>query len=154
MCLKNISDCMWSHNDSIDTTHTPPPLSFYNTFKHTVYAICQQTPSEMDLAQIWFIPQIVIKEWGAKVCRKIGPSPIRWDPFKVLVRLLVFDWQFGNQLEWQKWKFIAPLKMIIQNCSPRHWKSIPNFVIAPLPTLVRCKRKGQLELCCPLELGY
>jgi hypothetical protein len=30
---KNISDCMRSHNDSIDTTHTPPPLSFYNTFK-------------------------------------------------------------------------------------------------------------------------
>ncbi len=24
---------MRSHNDSIDTTHTPPPLSFYNTFK-------------------------------------------------------------------------------------------------------------------------
>ncbi len=23
---------MRSHNDSIDTTHTPPPLSFYNTF--------------------------------------------------------------------------------------------------------------------------
>jgi hypothetical protein len=23
---------MQSHNDSIDTTHTPPPLSFYNTF--------------------------------------------------------------------------------------------------------------------------
>ena len=27
---------MRSHNDSIDTTHTPPPLSFYNTFK-TLY---------------------------------------------------------------------------------------------------------------------
>ncbi len=26
---------MRSHNDSIDTTHTPPPLSFYNTFKTT-----------------------------------------------------------------------------------------------------------------------
>ncbi len=24
---------MRSHNDSIDTTHTPPPLLFYNTFK-------------------------------------------------------------------------------------------------------------------------
>ncbi len=24
---------MRSHNGSIDTTHTPPPLSFYNTFK-------------------------------------------------------------------------------------------------------------------------
>ncbi len=24
---------MRSHNDSIDTTHNPPPLSFYNTFK-------------------------------------------------------------------------------------------------------------------------
>ena len=24
---------MRRHNDSIDTTHTPPPLSFYNTFK-------------------------------------------------------------------------------------------------------------------------
>ncbi len=24
---------MRSHNDSIDTTHTPPPLSFYNTYK-------------------------------------------------------------------------------------------------------------------------
>jgi hypothetical protein len=24
---------MRSHNDSIDTTYTPPPLSFYNTFK-------------------------------------------------------------------------------------------------------------------------
>jgi hypothetical protein len=24
---------MRSHNDSIDTTRTPPPLSFYNTFK-------------------------------------------------------------------------------------------------------------------------
>ncbi len=23
---------MRSHNDSIDTTHAPPPLSFYNTF--------------------------------------------------------------------------------------------------------------------------
>ncbi len=23
---------MRSHNGSIDTTHTPPPLSFYNTF--------------------------------------------------------------------------------------------------------------------------
>ncbi len=28
---------MRSHNDSIDTTHTPPPLSFYNTFKITFY---------------------------------------------------------------------------------------------------------------------
>jgi hypothetical protein len=24
---------MRSHSDTIDTTHTPPPLSFYNTFK-------------------------------------------------------------------------------------------------------------------------
>jgi hypothetical protein len=24
---------MGSHNGSIDTTHNPPPLSFYNTFK-------------------------------------------------------------------------------------------------------------------------
>ncbi len=24
---------MHSHNGAIDTTHTPPPLSFYNTFK-------------------------------------------------------------------------------------------------------------------------
>jgi hypothetical protein len=24
---------MQSHNGAIDTTHTPPPLSFYNTFK-------------------------------------------------------------------------------------------------------------------------
>jgi hypothetical protein len=32
VCLKNISDCMRSHNGSIDTTLTPPPLSFYNTF--------------------------------------------------------------------------------------------------------------------------
>jgi hypothetical protein len=32
VCLKNISDCMQSHNGAIDTTHTPPPLSFYNTF--------------------------------------------------------------------------------------------------------------------------
>jgi hypothetical protein len=31
--LKNIGDCMRSHNGSIDTTQTPPPLSFYNTFK-------------------------------------------------------------------------------------------------------------------------
>jgi hypothetical protein len=31
---------MRSHNDSIDTTHTPPPLSFYNTFKEIIlYAI-------------------------------------------------------------------------------------------------------------------
>jgi hypothetical protein len=35
VCLKNISDCMRSHNGSIDTTQTPPPLSFYNTFKTT-----------------------------------------------------------------------------------------------------------------------
>jgi hypothetical protein len=35
VCLKNISDCIRSHNDSIDTTQTPPPLSFYNTFKET-----------------------------------------------------------------------------------------------------------------------
>ena len=27
---------MQTHNDSIDTTHTPPPLTFYNTFKGTV----------------------------------------------------------------------------------------------------------------------
>jgi hypothetical protein len=35
VCLKNIGDCMGSHNgsNSIDTTHTPLPLSFYNTFK-------------------------------------------------------------------------------------------------------------------------
>jgi hypothetical protein len=25
---------MRSHNDSIDTSHTPPPLSFYNTFNN------------------------------------------------------------------------------------------------------------------------
>jgi hypothetical protein len=30
--LKIIGDCMGSHNGSIHTTHTPPPLSFYNTF--------------------------------------------------------------------------------------------------------------------------
>jgi hypothetical protein len=32
---------MRSHNDSIDTTHTPPPLSFYNTFKlqHFLYKV-------------------------------------------------------------------------------------------------------------------
>ncbi len=28
---------MRSHNDSIDTTHTPPPLSFYNTFNTGFY---------------------------------------------------------------------------------------------------------------------
>ncbi len=27
---------MRSHNGSIDTTHTPPPLSFYNTFKEVL----------------------------------------------------------------------------------------------------------------------
>jgi hypothetical protein len=27
---------MRSHNDSIDTTHTLPPLSFYNTFKYII----------------------------------------------------------------------------------------------------------------------
>jgi hypothetical protein len=27
---------MRSHTGSIDTTHTPPPLSFYNTFKQMV----------------------------------------------------------------------------------------------------------------------
>ncbi len=31
---------MGSHNGSIDTTHTPLPVSFYNTFKHTVFHIC------------------------------------------------------------------------------------------------------------------
>jgi hypothetical protein len=28
---------MRSHIDSIDTTHTPPPLSFYNTFNRKYY---------------------------------------------------------------------------------------------------------------------
>ncbi len=31
VCLKIIGDCMGSSNSSIHTTHTPPPLSFYNT---------------------------------------------------------------------------------------------------------------------------
>ncbi len=31
MSLKIIGDCMESHNRLIDTTHNPPPLSFYNT---------------------------------------------------------------------------------------------------------------------------
>jgi len=30
---KNIGDCMRSLNGSIHTTQTPPPVSFYNTFK-------------------------------------------------------------------------------------------------------------------------
>jgi hypothetical protein len=40
--LKNIGDCMRSHNGSIDTTQTPPPLSFYNTFNVEViaYSFC------------------------------------------------------------------------------------------------------------------
>jgi hypothetical protein len=35
--LKNIRDCMGSHNGSIPTTHTPPPSSFYNTFNMHVF---------------------------------------------------------------------------------------------------------------------
>jgi hypothetical protein len=33
---------MRNHNDSIDTTHTPPPLSFYNTFKGRI--LCNSFP--------------------------------------------------------------------------------------------------------------
>ncbi len=31
LCLKNIGDCMRSHNGSIDTTHTPPHLPCHFT---------------------------------------------------------------------------------------------------------------------------
>ncbi len=35
---------MRSHNDSIDTTRTPPPLSFYNTFKQAL-TVCTKFSS-------------------------------------------------------------------------------------------------------------
>jgi hypothetical protein len=34
---------MRSHNDSIDTTHTPPPLSFYNTFNNVKFRTITST---------------------------------------------------------------------------------------------------------------
>jgi hypothetical protein len=37
--LKNIGDCMRSPNGSNHTTQTPPPLSFYNTFKKNLLQI-------------------------------------------------------------------------------------------------------------------
>ncbi len=36
----------------------------------------------MNLAEIRVIRKVVIKEWGAEVFWKIGPSPILWEPFK------------------------------------------------------------------------
>jgi hypothetical protein len=38
---------MRSHNDSIKTTHTPPPLSFYNTFK-TLKTNSQETAQNFE----------------------------------------------------------------------------------------------------------
>ncbi len=55
-------------------------------------------------------------------------------------------WQFAIGKE--ATNTVAPY----QKSSLRHWLSIPNFYIAPLPILVRCKTKPQLELCAPLEI--
>jgi hypothetical protein len=47
---------MGSPNGSNDTTHTPPPLSFYNTFKSTGSAV--SFPPRIQYFLIWFIFQI------------------------------------------------------------------------------------------------
>ncbi len=39
--------------------------------------------SEMDPAEIMFSWKTLIKEIGEEIVRKIGPSPILWEPFKV-----------------------------------------------------------------------
>ncbi len=56
----------------------------------------------------------------------------------------------GTEHSWRL--FRLKVKDDYQKSSPRHWLSILNFYIAPLPILVRWKTKPQLVLCSPLEI--
>jgi hypothetical protein len=51
---------MRSHNDSIDTTHTPPPLSFYNTFNVTFHF------------ETYFEKTQKLLAWTYQTMRKVG----------------------------------------------------------------------------------
>ncbi len=45
-------------------------------------------PSEMDLAESWFIRLVVIKERARRFLEKIRPCPTLWEPFKATAHLI------------------------------------------------------------------
>ncbi len=77
--------------------------------------------SEMDLTESKFNRWVVFKEWGAEVFRKIGLTPILWQPFKDsgtprtaigYTRILILN---------AAMKFIAPLKRALRSLF-RNWQ--------------------------------
>ncbi len=72
---KNVGDCIESHNGSIDTTHTPSPFSFYNTFKKRVNntpIACLQNKKKLSVSK--FVPFIAgVIDIGDKTNFRISP---------------------------------------------------------------------------------
>ncbi len=78
-------------------------IHFWN-YMYIFHKTCQ----EKDIK----IPETyVINIWATCTRRERGAEPpILWEPFKVLERSLIFNWQLCYQCRCERWKFVARLE--------------------------------------------